>query len=237
MHEHLLEVRGVSAFYGKLQVLWEVGFDVGVGESFVFLGPNGAGKTTLIRVLMGLHTAASGSISFKGHEINQLETYQRARRGIIYLSDLGCFPGLSIADNIELNCRDLDVKTRRRMLAGIYNEFPELAQKRRAPAASLSGGQRKLLAAARAIAARPNLLVMDEPSSGLSPLATERLLQVLGGRKNDSDSNYSLLLAEQNISFLEIADRVCILEGGRIAFVGTVSELKGSTIVDRAYLG
>lgn len=233
----LLTVTNLRATYGNLEVLHGISFDLAGGEALVILGANGAGKTTLIRALIGLHKKRSGEITFKGDAIQAIPIHQKARRGIIYISDLACFPTLSIQDNILLSCRRLPRSARKQTVERIYSAFPELALKYRSRAASLSGGQRKLLGAARALAAEPELLVMDEPSAGLSPVAVERLVGILAERNTNNEKPFALLLAEQNVSFLRLADRVCVIDMGKDIFTGTVANLHRSGAIERAYFG
>lgn len=220
-----------------MQVLWDVTLDIKAGETVVLLGSNGAGKTTLIKVLMGLHKSIGGIVTLENVHIENLLTHERARRGLIYMSDLACIPDLTVEDNLLLSLRKLPKRQRRIQLDRLYGDFKELFGRRTALANMLSGGQRKLLGAARAIAANPKVLLMDEPSAGLSPAAVERLIQILMDHRVSGNSKYALLLAEQNVAFLKLADRVSVLEGGRNIFNGIVSDLRKSDAMERAYFG
>jgi branched-chain amino acid transport system ATP-binding protein len=234
MAEQLLRAAGLSAGYGKVQVLWGAGLDVCVGETVVLLGANGAGKTTLLKVLLGLMPAWQGEVRLGADDITRLRTDHRVRRGMAYMSELGVFPGLSIEENIRIGGQFATHAVLRERMAELYGTFPDLAGRKRALAGSLSGGQRKMLGIAKALAAGPRLLVMDEPSAGLSPLFVQQVIAVLGRFRS---SGLSLLIAEQNVAFLDLADRVFTLEGGRIRFEGTVEALHADDALRRAYFG
>ncbi|MGH8110744.1 MAG: ABC transporter ATP-binding protein [Rhodanobacteraceae bacterium] len=234
MTSDLLSVSDLDVGYGKIQALWGVGFNVRERETVVLLGPNGAGKTTLIKTLVGLIRQWRGEIVFAGRSIAGERTDRRVRMGIAYMSELGCFPDLSVEDNLMIGVRFLPRAERRRHVAELYARFPTLKEKRRALGGSLSGGQRKILGVARALAGKPKLLVMDEPSAGLSPVFVRDVIRAL---KLFRDTGLAMFVAEQNIKFLEVADRVYTLEGGRIGFSGTVAEMHADAALERAYFG
>jgi len=234
MADPLLIANGLTTGYGKLQVLWGAGLDVKAGETVVLLGANGAGKTTLLKVLLGLMPAWQGQVSLAGEDITRLRTDHRVRRGMAYMSELGVFPGLSIAENIRIGGQFVPKDTLRKRIDTLFAAFPDLAARQKALAGSLSGGQRKMLGIAKALAAGPRLLVMDEPSAGLSPLFVQQVIEVLGRART---GGLSLLIAEQNVAFLDLADRVFTLEGGRIGFAGPVAALHADDALRRAYFG
>ncbi len=245
MAETLLHAAGLTSGYGKVQVLWGVDLDVAAQETVVLLGPNGAGKTTLLKVLLGLMPAWQGQVVLGAEDITRLRTDHRVRRGIAYMSELGVFPGLTIEENIRIGGQFATRDALRARMAELYGVFPDLAERKRALAGSLSGGQRKMLGIAKALAATPRLLVMDEPSAGLSPLFVEQVIAVLrrfrADRSHDgangTTDGLSLLIAEQNVAFLDLADRVFTLEGGRIGFQGSVAALHADDALRRAYFG
>ena len=230
----LLSAAAIEAGYGKVQVLWGAGLSVRPRESVVLLGTNGAGKTTLLRVLLGLIPAWAGRISFDGADILRLRTDHRVRRGMAYMSELAVFPGLTIEENMRIGGQFSDRASLRARMEELYGLFPDLALKRRALASSLSGGQRKMLGIAKALAGGPKLLVMDEPSAGLSPLFVSEVMRVLSRFRSEG---LALLIAEQNVAFLDLADRVYTLDGGRIGFEGSVPELHADNALHRAYFG
>ena len=234
MPEPMLEANGVTSGYGKVQVLWGAGLDVGARETVVLLGTNGAGKTTLLKVLLGLMPAWQGTVRLNNEDITHLRTDRRVRRGMAYMSELGVFPGLTIAENIRIGGQFTTGAALRTRTEELYAAFPDLAARRRAHASSLSGGQRKMLGIAKALAAAPRVLVMDEPSAGLAPLLVQQVIESLGRFRAEG---LSLLIAEQNVAFLDLADRVFTLEGGRIRFQGTVAALHADDALHRAYFG
>jgi len=230
----LLDVTGIDAGYGTMRVLWGVDLDVRAAETVLLLGANGAGKTTFLRSLVGLIDARHGAIKLDGEDITRMRSSDRMRRGMTYMSELAVFPDLSIEENIRVGAQALGHADPAARIDELYGLFPVLRDKRKDPASSLSGGQRKMLGIAKALAAEPKLLVMDEPSAGLSPLFVKEVIRVLTGLRG---RGLALLIAEQNISFLEVATRVFVLEGGRIRFSGTVAEMSNNEALHRAYFG
>ena len=230
----LLEVKGLTAGYGQIQVLWGVDLSVRQNESIVLLGANGAGKTTLLKTLMGLIEARAGHIRFDGADITQLRTDRRVRRGIVYMSDTSGFPDLTVEENLAVGGQLLPKSELQQVTNEVYAIFPILAERRRALAGSLSGGQRKMLGVAKALAAKPRLLVMDEPSSGLSPLFVKEVVRTLAQLR---EKQLALLVAEQNVRFLNLADQVYTLDNGRIGFTGTVAMMHENDALRRAYFG
>ena len=230
----LMQAAGVDAGYGTMQVLWGVDLDVRAGETVLLLGANGAGKTTFLKSLVGLIEARNGSIRLGDADITRMRSSDRMRLGMTYMSELAVFPDLSIDENIRVGAQALGHADPSARVEELYGIFPVLRDKRRNPASSLSGGQRKMLGIAKALAAEPKLLVMDEPSAGLSPLFVKEVLRILGDLRG---RGLALLIAEQNIGFLEVATRVFVLEGGRIRFSGSVAEMTDNEALRRAYFG
>ena len=230
----LLEFNGVESGYGPLQILWGVDMQVAAGETVLLLGANSAGKTTLLRTLIGLLPCRGGSIRLDGERIDGLAPDQRIRRGIAFMSELGVFPTLSIDENIALGGYFLPEAQVRRRKAELFEIFPALAEKRRAHAGSLSGGQRKMLGIAKVLVAQPRLLLMDEPSSGLAPVFVKQVIDVL---RTTIGGGTSLLIAEQNVAFLALADRGYLLDHGKVRASGTRAELEASDAVREAYFG
>jgi branched-chain amino acid transport system ATP-binding protein len=230
----LLRATGLEAGYGKVQVLWGVDLTVASKETVVLLGANGAGKTTLLKTLMGLIAIWRGQVKFAEQDITRLRTDHRVRQGIVYMSETSGFPALTVDENIRIGGQFLPRAEARRRAEQLYAIFPMLAERRRAAAVSLSGGQRKMLGIAKALASNPQLVIMDEPSAGLSPLLVKEVVRVLA---NLHGKGLSFLIAEQNIKFLELADRVYTLDGGRIGFSGTVADVHANAALQRAYFG
>jgi branched-chain amino acid transport system ATP-binding protein len=229
----LLAVHDLAAGYGSMQVLWGVDLGVREGRCTVVLGCNGAGKSTFLRVLLGLLPATSGTLQFGGKDITRLRTDLRVSRGIAFMTETGVFPALSVHENLRLGAYRLGRERTKANLARAYDAFPLLAEHRRRPAGSLSGGQRKLVGVAKVMMGDPKLIVMDEPSSGLSPRAVHDVLTSL----RELAGTVSLLIAEQNVAFLELADEVVVLEGGRTRFEGSVEELQADDALHRAFFG
>lgn len=234
MQHNRLTVSGIEGGYGNVQVLWGVDLYLSAGESVVLLGPNGAGKTTLLKILIGRLPAFAGTIKFDGDDITRLRTDLRVRRGIACMSELGVFRGLTVEENIVIGGQFVDAATRRRKTEELYELFPDLVAKRKALAGSLSGGQRKMAGIAKALVGNPKLLIMDEPSAGLSPALVAEVIDILRRVKG---GGLSLLVAEQNVEFLDLADRVYTLEKGRTGFEGTISQLRADDALNRAYFG
>ena len=230
----LLEVTGLAAGYRRMQVLWGVDLLVHEHESVVLLGPNGAGKTTLLKAIMSLVEVSAGRIDLGGEDITRLRPDQRVRRGIVFMSETSGFPGLTIEENILIGAQFLPKSRARERIEELYAVFPALAARRRAPAGSLSGGQRKMLGIAKALVGNPRLVVMDEPSAGLSPLYVKEVIGVLAQFRK---KRLALLIAEQNVKFLVLADRVYTLDNGHIGFSGTVAAMQENDALRRAYFG
>jgi branched-chain amino acid transport system ATP-binding protein len=230
----LLEIAGVTAGYRRMQVLWGVDLAIHDHESVVLLGANGAGKTTLLKAIMRLVDIWAGRVDFAGEDITGLRTDQRVRRGIVFMSETSGFPGLTIEENVLIGAQFLPRQRARERMNELYSVFPALAERRRALAGSLSGGQRKMLGIAKALVGDPRLLVMDEPSAGLSPLYVKEVIAVLGQFRS---KQLALLIAEQNVKFLALADRVYTLDNGQIGFSGTVAAMQENDALRRAYFG
>lgn len=230
----LLAAAGLEAGYGRVQVLWGAGLAVRPQESVVLLGANGAGKTTLLKVLLGLLPAWGGAVVLDGVDVTRLRADRRVRLGVAYMSELAVFPGLTIEENLRIGGQFAAPAALRQRMAELYAVFPDLAGRRRALASSLSGGQRKMLGISKALAGSPRLLVMDEPSAGLSPLLVAQVVAVL---ERFRGTGLSLLIAEQNVAFLALADRVYTLGAGRIGFSGSVEALHADDALRRAYFG
>jgi branched-chain amino acid transport system ATP-binding protein len=230
----LLEVAGLAAGYRRLQVLWDVDLVIHEHESVVLLGANGAGKTTFLKAIMSVVEVWAGRIDFAGEDITRLRTDQRVRRGIVFMSETSGFPGLTIEENVLIGAQFLTKNRARQRIDELYAVFPALGERRRALAGSLSGGQRKMLGIAKALVGNPRLLIMDEPSAGLSPRYVKEVIGVLAQFR---DKQLALLIAEQNVKFLVLADRVYTLDNGQIGFAGTVAAMQENDALRRAYFG
>jgi branched-chain amino acid transport system ATP-binding protein len=232
-----LEVKGLTARYGSLSVLEGIDLLVGKGEMVALLGANGAGKTTTLRALSGV-LRHSGSIKLDGVEIGGLSAAKRAGLGLAHVPQgRGTFAGFTVEENLWIGAHT--VKDRAQITQDIqswFARFPQLSERRRQLAGSLSGGEQQMLAVARAMMKRPQVLMCDEPSLGLAPSITKELFAVL----HDLSQNrkMSILVVEQNARLtLEIAERAYVIEHGAIELEGTAAELKSNTTIKRAYLG
>jgi branched-chain amino acid transport system ATP-binding protein len=232
----VLVVENLISRYGRIEVLHGVSLKVAEGEIVTLVGSNGAGKTTLLRAISGVQPAASGSIRFAGERIDGMEAHRRVAKGIAQVPEgRQVFAPLSVEDNLRLGAvtrRDAGIAAD---LSDIYAMFPALAEKRRAAAGALSGGQQQMLAIGRALMARPKLVLLDEPSMGLAPRLVEQIFSTITQFK---ERGLTVLLVEQNArAALAIADRGYIMETGRIEISGSGEALLDDDRVRAAYLG
>jgi ABC-type branched-subunit amino acid transport system ATPase component len=232
----LLEVRAVEAGYDEALVLRGVSLEVSEGELVAIIGPNGAGKSTLLKVVYGLLRPHAGTIRYAGDDVTGLRPERLTRLGLNYVPQLGnVFPSLSIAENLQVGSVSLPRAERRQAVNNLYAHFPLLAERRRQRAGTLSGGQRKLLAIARALVTRPRGLLLDEPSAGLSPQAVALVFEQLAEVKR---RGIAIVMVEQNARrALALADRGYVLDMGRNAYEGTGQSLLSDPKVEELYLG
>lgn len=232
-----LTVSGLAAAYGEARALSGVAVEIPKGKVVSVVGANGAGKTTLIRCIAGMHTPEAGSIRFQGNEIAGLSSDRVCEMGIGQVAEgRQIFPSLSVSENLDLGGALKRSRVNRRAnLERAYDLFPRLAERRGQAAGTLSGGEQQMLAIARCLMAEPTLVMMDEPSLGLSPLLTEQMFDVV---RTLNAQGITILLVEQNVlESLEVADTGYVLENGRIALCGTGAELADNDRVRQAYLG
>jgi branched-chain amino acid transport system ATP-binding protein len=230
----LLDVRELSAGYGPLAVLHGIGLRVGRGETIAVLGPNGAGKSTLMKALSGLIRPVTGNIDFGGEELARLPAHLVARAGLILVPEgRQVFPQLTVAENIRLGAtRRSDFEPAE--IEAMLERFPRLRPRLHTAAALLSGGEQQMLAVARGLLARPDMLLLDEPSLGLAPAVAEELF---GQFRRLRDEGMTLLIVDQMADHvLAIADRGYVLGGGRVVAEGRAAELRDA-MLDEAYLG
>jgi branched-chain amino acid transport system ATP-binding protein len=232
----LLEVEQLTGGYGAVRVLYGLDFVVDAGEVVVILGANGAGKTTTLRAISG-SLYAKGHVRFDGHDVLGRRPEQMAVRGVAHVPQgRGTITDLTVDENLRLGAftrRDRDVDSD---IAGWYDVFPRLGDRRRQLAGSMSGGEQQMLAIARALMLRPKLLLLDEPSLGLAPIITQELFRTLGSLNREQ--GISMLVVEQNASLaLGIANRGYVLETGSIVVSGSADELSRNDDVRKAYLG
>jgi branched-chain amino acid transport system ATP-binding protein len=232
----VLEIENLHSAYGRIEVLKGVTLRVQAGEVVALIGSNGAGKTTLMRALSGVQPITAGSITFLGERIERLPAHSRVRRGMVQSPEgRHVFGPLSVEDNLNLGSyvrRDKEIEADRER---VYAMFPVLHEKRQLLAGGLSGGQQQMLAIGRALMGKPKLLLLDEPSLGLSPLLVDQILSAIAALRADG---VTVLLVEQNAAAaLEISDRGYVIETGRILFSDKASELLSDPKVRNAYLG
>jgi len=211
----MFDVRNLSVGYGPLGVLHDIGFHVAEGEVLGIIGPNGAGKTTLLSALTGLIPARSGSIRFQDLSIFNWPSHKVVRRGIgLVAQHRELFPGMSVQENLDLGARGLGKKPLEQRRQEIFALFPRLEERRQQLAGTLSGGERAMLATGRALMSSPRLLMLDEPTAGLSPLIVQHLVTALAELR---DAGQTMVLVEQNVSMLlKLATKVIVLREGRI---------------------
>ena len=234
----LLEVQEVSAGYGLGTVLEAVSLQVDRGEVVAVVGANGAGKTTLLRTAAGLLTPTHGRIVFSGDAIAGMPAHRIVGRGLALVAEGGrLFPFMSVRENLELGAFSVASRTeKRRVIDEMMTLFPILASRSAQLAGSLSGGERQMCAIARALMSSPRLLMLDEPSAGLSPLMLEKVLHML--RSVVASRNVAVLLVEQHVEdALEMAHRAYVIERGRIVKTGPGAALLNDPDVQRAYMG
>jgi len=233
----VLRVQDIDVFYGLVPALHGVSLEVQAGETVCLLGPNGAGKTTTVRAIIGLLTPRAGRISLNGSDITGLPPHRTVGLGVS-LAPEGrlLFPDMSVEENLELGASPPRARAQKRdAREWVYALFPRLQARRRQPAGTLSGGEQQMVAIGRALMAKPELLILDEPSLGLSPLLVQELFRVL---KTLNEGGLSILLVEQNVvQALKISDRAYVLESGKIVMQGTSAELGSSESIRKSYLG
>ena len=233
----MLEVRDLQVSYGAAPALWGVSFDLRAGELLCVVGPNGAGKTTLINTLAGVLRARSGRIVFEGRDITTLPAHRFCEAGIALVPEgRRLFTSMTVLENLEIGSLLPAAKARRAdSLAAVLALFPALEAKLGQAAGELSGGQQQMVAIGRALMARPTLLLLDEPSLGLSPLIVGEMFNTIARVHREGTS---VLLVEQNVATaLRVAQRAYVLEEGRMVADGTPDELMQRDEIRRAYLG
>ena len=233
----MLELHQVTVAYGEARALWEISLDVKHGELLCIVGPNGAGKTTLVNTLAGILRPVSGRIVMEGRDITRLAPHRFCEAGIALVPEgRRLFTGMTVAENLDVGRFLPAAKARRRgTLGGVLQLFPALKAKLPSLAGELSGGQQQMVAIARALMARPSLLLLDEPSLGLSPLVVGDMFDAI---RKVSAGGITIVLVEQNVSMaMKVSHRACVLELGRIVAEGEPDELMKRPEIRQAYLG
>lgn len=230
----MLKVNKLDVYYGNIHAIKEINFHIEEGETICLVGANGAGKTTTLQSISGL-IPKSGKLEFMGKNISKLKANQITALGIAQVPEgRRVFTGLSVYDNLHLGSF-LIKEDNTKILNRIYQMFPILEERKNQLAGTLSGGEQQMLAMGRALMSRPKLLLLDEPSMGLSPLYVEKIFKVIEMLREEK---ITMLLVEQNANLaLEVSDRAYVLETGKIVKEGSAKELKNDPTIKTAYLG
>ena len=236
MSEPLLAVRGVETFYGKIQALRGVDIDVNPGEIVTLIGSNGAGKSTLMMTIFGSPRARAGTIAFAGQNITNLATHEIARLGLAQSPEgRRIFPRMTVLENLQMGAITADPQHYDEDLKRVFAMFPILGKRSGQRGGTLSGGEQQMLAIARALMARPRLLMLDEPSLGLAPLIVKQIFQVI--RTLNAEQGLTVFLVEQNaFEALKLAHRGYVMVNGRITMSGPGRELLARPEIRAAYL-
>ena len=233
----MLNVEGLDVFYGDLQVLWNVSFEVREGEIVVLLGANGAGKSTTLKTISSLLKPAKGSITFQGNRLDQVSSHRIIDFGIAHVPEgRRLFPEMSVEENLIVGSLSPEAKSKRfQTLEWLYNMFPRLKERRKQAAGTLSGGEQQMAAIARGLMSLPKLVLFDEPSLGLAPIMVSEIFRIV---ERVNKEGLTVLLVEQNVNHtLAMCDRAYVLENGRIAMSGTGDEFLNNDHIKEAYLG
>lgn len=232
----LLEVRGLTAGYGAITAIKGIDLDVAEGEIVTLIGANGAGKSTTLRAISGVIPVRSGRVVFAGQELSRLPAHRIVALGLSHVPEgRGVFQRLTVMENLQMGAYLRSDREVQEDFERIFALFPRLRERSSQVAGTLSGGEQQMLAMGRALMARPRLLLLDEPSMGLSPILVDTIFETIGGIKARGTT---ILLVEQNaLMALEVADRAYVLESGVIALAGTGAELAANDRVRKAYLG
>ena len=233
----MLELKDVNVHYGAIHAIHDVSLTVNDGEIVSLIGANGAGKTTILHTITGLKKSTSGSILYNGKDLTKVEPSKIITLGMAHVPEgRHIFPTMTVAENLEMgayirNNKEEIAKT----LESVYEKFPRLKERRKQLAGTLSGGEQQMLAVGRAMMSKPDIILMDEPSMGLSPLLVKEIFKII---KEVHAAGITVLLVEQNAKMaLSIADRAYVLETGRIAMSGDAKDLLNDPKVKKAYLG
>ncbi len=231
----MLEVKDLCVNYGAVQALNGISLTVNDGEIVSLIGANGAGKTTTLRTITGLEKAASGSIVFDGHDLIKTTPSKIITLKLAHVPEgRHIFPQMTVAENLEMGAY-ADKTAMAKTMAEVYTRFPRLSERRRQLAGTLSGGEQQMLAVGRALMARPKMILMDEPSMGLSPLLVQEIFDII---QEVNKAGITVLLVEQNAKMaLSISDRAYVLETGTIRISGDAASLLDDPRVKKAYLG
>lgn len=233
----MLEVKDLEVYYGVIQAIKGVSFQVNQGEVIALIGANGAGKTTILHTITGLLSPKRGSVMFEGKEITKVPAHKIVSMGMAHVPEgRRVFAELSVYENLKMGAYTRkDKKEIEESLANVYKRFPRLEERRNQMAGTLSGGEQQMLAMGRALMSKPKIILMDEPSMGLSPIMVNEIFDII---RAVSEGGTTVLLVEQNAKkALGIADRAYVLETGKIVLEGKAEELLENDSIKKAYLG
>jgi branched-chain amino acid transport system ATP-binding protein len=233
----VLKVDHIDVFYGDLQILWDVSFEVKEGEIVVLLGANGAGKSTTLKTVSSLLKPVQGSVTFQGTRLDQVQSHKIIDHGIAHVPEgRRLFPEMTVEENLIIGSLTPESKAKRKQtMDWVYKLFPRLLQRKRQNAGTLSGGEQQMLAIGRGLMSLPKLLMFDEPSLGLAPILVMDIFKII---KEINQEGTTVLLVEQNVKHtLSMCDRAYVLENGRITLSGTGNEFLNNEHVREAYLG
>jgi branched-chain amino acid transport system ATP-binding protein len=236
-HKPLLEFRSVETYYGRIQILKGVNYQVHPGEIVCLLGGNASGKSTTMKTILGIVKPTKGEVLWEGEVINNLRTAERIKRGVATVPEnRRLFPHLTVLENLEMGAYTRnDTAEIAADLERVYGFFPKLAERRKQRAGTLSGGEQQMVAFGRALMSRPKLICMDEPSMGLSPALVDQNFDLI---QRVNEQGVAVFVVEQNATAaLSIAHRGYVLQGGRVVIEGTAAELLEDPELKRAYLG
>jgi len=233
----MLKVNGIDVFYGDLQVLWDVSFEVKEKEILVLVGANGAGKSTTIRTVSSLLTPRKGSIEFDGIRLDKTPPYNVIAHGIVHVPEgRRLFPQMSVEENLIMGTLYPEAKANRfKTMERVYGLFPRLLERKKQLAGTLSGGEQQMLAVGRGLMSLPKLMMFDEPSLGLAPILVQDIFRIV---RKINEEGVTVLLVEQNVrQTLAMCHRAYVLENGRVVLEGTGQALMANEHVKEAYLG
>jgi len=233
----MLKVSGIDVFYGDLQVLWDVSFEVREKEILVLVGANGAGKSTTLKAISGLLKPRKGSIEFDGVRLDQLSPDRVIGQGVVHVPEARrLFREMSVEENLVMGSLSPEAKKKRyETMEWVYELFPRMKERRKQAAGTLSGGEQQMCAIGRGLMALPKIMMFDEPSLGLSPILVQEVFEIA---KRINKEGVTVLLVEQNVrQTLAMCDRAYVLENGRVVLQGTGAELSNNPHVKEAYLG